>query len=146
MDGIREARLVGMAEDLAASGYDVLTVATPDLQKFRITPTSTDIIEDAAVWLAGQQPAGGDGKIGMLGISFSGGLSIVAAGRPDELMRPRGVELETNGGTRLIDGATRDDVPRLVAELVEAGESVYGVRVLHSTLEDVYLDAVGEEP
>ena len=71
---------------------------------------------------------------------------IVAAGRPDELMRPRGVELETNGGTRLIDGATRDDVPRLVAELVEAGESVYGVRVLHSTLEDVYLDAVGEEP
>ena len=71
---------------------------------------------------------------------------IVAMGRPDELMRPRGVELETNGGTRLIEGATRDDVPRLVAELVGAGESVYGVQVLRSTLEDVYLDAVGEEP
>ena len=82
MDGIREARLVGMAEDLAASGFEVLTVATPDLQRFRITPTSTDIIEDAASWLATQNPAGGDGKIGMLGISFSGGLSIVAAGRP----------------------------------------------------------------
>ena len=27
-----------------------------------------------------------------------------------------------------------------------AGEAVYGVRVLRSTLEDVYLDAVGEEP
>ena len=52
MDGIREARLVGMAEDLAASGFEVLTVATPDLQRFRITPTSTDIIEDAAKWLA----------------------------------------------------------------------------------------------
>ena len=83
MDGIREARLVGMAEDLAASGFEVLTVATPDLQRFRITPTSTDIIEDAAKWLTTQQPAGGDGKIGMLGISFSGGLSIVAAGRPE---------------------------------------------------------------
>ena len=70
---------------------------------------------------------------------------IVAAGRPDELMRPRGVELETNAGTRLIAGATRDDVPRLVTELVGAGEAVYGVRVLRSTLEDVYLDAVGEE-
>jgi hypothetical protein len=81
MDGIREARLVGMAEDLAASGFEVLTIATPDLQRFRITPTSTDIIEDAATWLAGQQ-TGGDRKIGMLGISFSGGLSIVAAGRP----------------------------------------------------------------
>ena len=81
MDGIREARLVGMAEDLAASGFAVLTVATPDLQRFRITPESTDIIEDAAKWLASQQPDGG--KIGMLGISFSGGLSIVAAGRPE---------------------------------------------------------------
>ena len=70
---------------------------------------------------------------------------IVAAGRPEELMRPRGVELETNGGTRLIEGATRDDVPGIVAERVGAGEAVYGVRVLRSTLEDVYLDAVGEE-
>jgi dienelactone hydrolase len=97
MDGIRESRLVGLAEDLAASGYSVLTVATPDLQQFRITPASTDIIEDAAKWLVKEsQPSDGpstgsgpsraqsrDGKIGMLGISFSGGLSIVAAGRPE---------------------------------------------------------------
>jgi hypothetical protein len=83
MDGIREARLVGLAEDLAASGYSVLTVATPDLQAFRITPASTDIIEDAAKWLAKESSSSTDGKIGMLGISFSGGLSIVAAGRPE---------------------------------------------------------------
>ena len=85
MDGIRESRLVGMAEDLAASGFTVLTVASPDLQRFRITPESTDIIEDAALWLASGPngaPLAADGKIGMLGISFSGGLSIVAAGRP----------------------------------------------------------------
>jgi hypothetical protein len=85
MDGIRESRLVGMAEDLAASGFTVLTVASPDLQRFRITPESTDIIEDAAAWLAaggdGTVTVAADGKIGMLGISFSGGLSIVAAGR-----------------------------------------------------------------
>ena len=55
MDGIRESRLVGMAEDLAASGFTVLTVASPDLQRFRITPESTDIIEDAAR-LAGVRP------------------------------------------------------------------------------------------
>ncbi len=87
MDGIREARLVGMAEDLAASGFTVLTVASPDLQRFRITPESTDIIEDAAKWLAagggGTVARAADGKVGMLGISFSGGLSIVAAGRPE---------------------------------------------------------------
>ena len=74
------------------------------------------------------------------------GGRIVAAGRPEELMRPRGVELETAAGTRVVEGASRADVPRLVAELVAAGEQVYGVRVLRSTLEDVYLDAVGEGP
>ena len=70
---------------------------------------------------------------------------VVAAGTPDELARPRGVELETDGGTTHIAGATRDDVPRLVAEAVAAGRAVYGVRVLTSTLEDVYLEAVGGE-
>jgi ABC-2 type transport system ATP-binding protein len=69
---------------------------------------------------------------------------VVAAGTPAELARPRGIELETNGGRRVVDG-TRDDVPRIVAEAVRAGEQVYGVRVLTSTLEDVYLEAVGGE-
>lgn len=82
MDGIDETRLVGMAEDLAASGYAVVTVAPPDLRAFRITPANTDVIEDAAVWLAQQPGLAPDGRIGMIGISFSGGLSIVAAGRP----------------------------------------------------------------
>jgi ABC-2 type transport system ATP-binding protein len=67
---------------------------------------------------------------------------LVAAGRPSELARPRGVEVETANGVRLVEPAGRDDVPRIVAELVAAGESIYGVRVLTSTLEDVYLDAV----
>ena len=71
--------------------------------------------------------------------------SIVAAGRPEELMRPRGVEIETGEGTRVFEGVAREDVPRLVTELVDAGEFVYGVRVLRSTLEDVYLDAIGED-
>jgi hypothetical protein len=34
-------------------------------------------------------------------------------------------------------------VPRIVADLVAAGEQVYSVRVLASTLEDAYLEAVG---
>ena len=72
------------------------------------------------------------------------GGEVVAAGTPAELARPRGIELQTNGGTRIV-GGTRDDVPRIVAEAVRAGEDVYGVRVLTSTLEDVYLEAVGGE-
>ena len=68
---------------------------------------------------------------------------VVAEGRPDELERPRGVEVEIDGGTRVYDGAGRDDVPRIVAELVAAGERVYGATVLASSLEEVYLEAVG---
>jgi len=68
---------------------------------------------------------------------------VVAEGRPDELERPRGVEIETDGGTRVYEGAGREDVPRIVADLVAAGERVYGARLLASTLEEVYLEAVG---
>jgi len=70
---------------------------------------------------------------------------VVAAGSPAELSRPRGVELETDEGTRTVEGATREDAARLVAEAVAAGRRVYGVRVLTSTLEDTYLEAVGDE-
>jgi ABC-2 type transport system ATP-binding protein len=70
---------------------------------------------------------------------------VAAAGTPAELSRPKGVEVETDEGVRRIDGATREDAPRLVAEAVAAGGRVYGVRVLTSTLEDTYLEAVGGE-
>jgi ABC-2 type transport system ATP-binding protein len=70
---------------------------------------------------------------------------VVAAGTPAELSRPRGVELETDEGIRTIQGATREDAPRLVSEAIAAGRKVYGVRVLTSTLEDTYLEAVRGE-
>jgi ABC-2 type transport system ATP-binding protein len=69
---------------------------------------------------------------------------VVSEGSPAELSRARGIEIETDEGTRVYEG-TREDVPRLVAELVAAGRKVYGVRVLTSTLEETYLEAVGGE-
>jgi ABC-2 type transport system ATP-binding protein len=68
--------------------------------------------------------------------------AAVAAGTPDELASRSGVEVETANGTRRFDDATRDDVPRIVAELVAAGEQIYGVAVVRSTLEEVYLEAI----
>jgi len=70
--------------------------------------------------------------------------SVVTEGSPADLSKPRGIEIETDEGTAMHDG-TREDVPRLVADLVAAGRRVYGVRVLTSTLEDTYLEAVGGE-
>ena len=70
------------------------------------------------------------------------GGRIVAQGTPAQLARPRGVAIETEDGMRTFPDAAREDVPRIVAELVAAGTQVYGVRVLASTLEDAYLEAV----
>src|SRR5687767_7181684 len=81
--GIDEPRLVGFARELAAIGHPVLTVELPDLARYEITTRTTDMIEDAGRWMVRQtEYRGDDGRIGMLGISFGGGLSIVAAARP----------------------------------------------------------------
>jgi ABC-2 type transport system ATP-binding protein len=71
---------------------------------------------------------------------------VVAAGTPAQLSRAGGVEVETGAGVRPYPEATRDDAPRIVRDLVAAGEDVYAVRVLTSTLEDAYLEAVGRAP
>jgi ABC-2 type transport system ATP-binding protein len=70
---------------------------------------------------------------------------VVAEGSPAELGRARGVEIETDGGTRLYEGVSREEVPALVAQLVAEGRSVFGVRLLTSTLEETYLEVVGGE-
>ncbi|HEY7455430.1 MAG TPA: ABC transporter ATP-binding protein [Thermoleophilaceae bacterium] len=71
------------------------------------------------------------------------GGRIVARGTPGELARPRGVEVDTENGVRSFPEAVREEVPAIVAGLVAEGTQVYGVRLLASTLEDAYLEAVG---
>ena len=73
------------------------------------------------------------------------GGKVVSAGTPAELSRARGVEIETSEGKRTYLEAGREDVPKLIAELVRDGQDVYGARVLTSTLEEVYVEAVGGE-
>jgi ABC-2 type transport system ATP-binding protein len=53
------------------------------------------------------------------------------------------VEVETANGTRVFADAAREDAPAIVRDLVAAGEEIYEVRVLRSSLEDAYLEAVG---
>jgi ABC-2 type transport system ATP-binding protein len=67
---------------------------------------------------------------------------LVAEGSPAGLSQARGVEVETASGVRMFEGATRDDAPAIVDRLVADGEQVYGVRVVATTLEDIYLEAV----
>jgi dienelactone hydrolase len=94
--GVDEPRLVQFAKDLASVRHIVLTAELTDLTQYRITPRTTDMIEDAALWLSNQRDLAQDGHVGMMGISFAGGLSIIAASR--ESLRDRTAFVMSFGG------------------------------------------------
>ena len=160
MDGIDETRLVGMAEDLAETGYAVVTVAPPDLRRFQVTPANTDVIEDAARWVATQPALAPDGRVGMVGISFSGGLSIVAAGR--EALRDQVAFVMSFGGhgdlPRVMRYLTSGRTPTPPADPTAGGAVVgaggmhllpphdYGVTVVLLTFADRVVPAEQVEP
>jgi hypothetical protein len=91
--GVDEPRLDGFARNLAALGHPVVAVGLPDLARYRITPQSTDMIEDAARWLSAQ-PARNSAPeaIGIVGISHGDlprTLRYLCTGiQPDGARRP----------------------------------------------------------
>jgi dienelactone hydrolase len=80
--GIDEPRLVRLARQLSGNGLAIVTPDIAELSRFEIAPHITDTIERAALWLADESRLAPRHDVGMMGISFSGGLSIVAAARP----------------------------------------------------------------
>jgi hypothetical protein len=111
--GIDEPRLVGLARQLSGSGMTIVTPDVPELSRFEITPAITDAIEDAGGWLAGESGLARDRKAGLMGISFSGGLSAIAAGRPS--MADRVAFVFAFGG--------HDDLPRVLRYLCTGVEA-----------------------
>ena len=76
--GIEEPRLVAFARAMSASGLRVLTPELLSLADYRIDSRSIDLIGYSARSLStslGQ-------KVGVLGLSFAGGLSLLAAADP----------------------------------------------------------------
>jgi len=80
--GVDEPRLARLTTRLAGAGITVLSLPLPDLREFRIVGRSTDQIEDAVVWATADASITPDGTVGLVGVSFGGGLVMVAAGRP----------------------------------------------------------------
>jgi dienelactone hydrolase len=110
--GINEPRLTALAKDLAGSGVMVMTLALPDLQHYQLTTKSTDVIEDAVRWMVQRPDLAPDGRVGVIGVSFAGGLSIVAAGRPS--IRDRLAYVVSFGG--------HADLPRVLHYLATGEE------------------------
>jgi hypothetical protein len=136
-NGIDETRLASLAADIAASGYPVMALALPDLQQFRLTPAATDVIEDAVAWMAKQPRLAPDGRIGIIAVSFAGGLSIVAAGR--ERIRDHVkfvVSLGGHGDMRRVMRYLATGVAPHVDGLENHPPHDYGVAVILNSLAD----------
>jgi dienelactone hydrolase len=135
--GVEEPRLTALARDLAGAGMRVMALALPDLQRYRITLDATDVLEDAVAWMASQESLAPDGKIGVLGVSFAGGLAIAAAGRP--AIRDRVAFVVSFGGhgdlRRVMHYLTTGEAP-VVAGLTTHPPHDYGVAVILYDLAD----------
>jgi acetyl esterase/lipase len=91
--GMDEPRLESFASAMASCGLRVLTPELPDIKDYHIGPSSIATIGDAATWLAKQgRPSLHGNKsqvtpvgvvpVGIMGLSFSGSLSLLAAAEP----------------------------------------------------------------
>ena len=74
--GIEEPRLRRFAAALASHGYLVLTPQVDDLADYNVTKNSAVVIGDAVLELARRS---GAPKVGLLGLSFAGGMALIAA-------------------------------------------------------------------
>ncbi len=77
--GIDEPRLVSFARSFAASGYFVMTPLVPGVADYRVEAQSADVIGTAVQSFAQQLNVP---RVGVLAISFSGGLALLAASDP----------------------------------------------------------------
>lgn len=79
--GIDEPRLVPFATNLARAGMVVLTPELGALADYRVDQSSVDEIIEASRYLAQSGMAERE-RVGVFGLSFAGGLSLVAAADP----------------------------------------------------------------
>ena len=79
--GVDAPRLTRLCGRLSTSGLRVVCAPLPDLRQFILTGRSTDVIEDVASWVSQQADLSPTGRVTLVGVSFAGGLAVVAAGR-----------------------------------------------------------------
>jgi pimeloyl-ACP methyl ester carboxylesterase len=77
--GIDEPRLMNFARAAASDGFSVLTPEIAALADYRVDGASIGTIGESAAWL---QQRLGTGPVTIVGVSFAGGLSLLAACDP----------------------------------------------------------------
>src|SRR5512142_1289126 len=74
--GIEEPRLVAFARAMSSSGMVVLTPEVASLADYTVDPAAIDLIGESARQLAERL---GTPRVGVMGLSFAGGLALMAA-------------------------------------------------------------------
>jgi dienelactone hydrolase len=77
--GIEDPRMWSLARSLASAGVLVMTPELHDLTDYRVTPQTIDVIGDSAVVLSTRM----NQAVGVIGLSFAGGLSLLTAAKPE---------------------------------------------------------------
>lgn len=77
---IDEPRLVNFSRALAGAGIEVMTPELKDLADYHVVPQTIDVIGFSTSVLKERL---GASKIGIMGLSFAGGLALLAATRPE---------------------------------------------------------------
>jgi pimeloyl-ACP methyl ester carboxylesterase len=77
--GIDEPRLEAFARAISNCGVRVLTPELPDIKDYHIDASSVRTIGESAKWFGRETGT----QVGVVGLSFSGGLALVAASEPE---------------------------------------------------------------
>jgi dienelactone hydrolase len=77
--GIEDPRMWSLARSLASAGVLVMTPELKDLTDYRVTPQTIDVIGDSAAVLSTRI----NKAVGVIGLSFAGGLSLITAAKPE---------------------------------------------------------------
>lgn len=77
--GIDDPRMWNLARALAGAGVLVMTPELQDLADYRVTARTIDVIGDSAVALSKRMRR----RVGVMGLSFAGGLALLAADRKE---------------------------------------------------------------
>ena len=139
--GIDEPRLQRFARTMAATGVVALTPEVAELCDYRVDPTSIDTIGEAARALSERL---GGRRVGVLGMSFAGGLSLIAA--TDPRYAPSFAFVVTVGAHddlgRVLRFFTTSEAPRPDGTTVHLQAHAYGPAVvLYSHVEDFFPQA-----
>lgn len=142
--GIEEPRLKAFATAMASCGIRVLTPELPGIKDYHVSEDSVETIGEAVKWFAAQT----GGPVGVMGLSFSGGLALVAAENPSYGQSFKFVFAVGSQGSmaRVAEyyGTGRDPRPDGSVEVLQPHE--YGPLVIEYEYLEDFLPAADLEP